>query len=337
MVTLLCLPGASARSAFRLRRLEAQLADLAPDLGTLDAVTLFAVALDRPLSESEKTRLLGLLDHEAEPVRAALPAGVVITPRPGTQSPWSTKATDIAHRCGLTAVSRIERGVVWTWTGTVPDAARDAVLLALHDRMTESVLPSGTDDLSRLFVAESPRALSRVPVGAEGAAALEAANADLGLALAADEIAYLAAAFVELGRDPSDVELMMFAQANSEHCRHKIFNASWTLDGVDEARSLFSMIRNTHQENPNHTLSAYKDNAAVVAGYASRRLWPDPETGVYGEVDEPSHLLMKVETHNHPTGISPHRGPPQALAARFGTRAPPAARASRGRGSRPSA
>lgn len=308
MLTLLCLPGATARSAFRLRRLEAQLAAIAPEIGTLDVVTAFAVALERPLTDSESQRLRALLDYEAEPVRAALPAGVLVTPRPGTISPWSSKATDIAHRCGLTAISRVERGEVWTWTGTVPEAAREAVLLQLHDRMTQAVLPGGVDDLARLFVADAPRPLTRVPVGEHGRAALVAANTSLGLALAGDEIDYLARAFAELGRDPSDVELMMFAQANSEHCRHKIFNASWTIDGVDEAHSLFQMIRNTHQLHPNHTLSAYKDNAAVVAGYPSRRLWVDPQTGVYTEVAEPSHLLMKVETHNHPTGISPHPG-----------------------------
>ena len=305
--SILVLPGASARSAFRLRRLESELAGVAPALGTLDAVTVHLVALRRALTDAERARLEALLDYEAEPCRPALPDGVLITPRPGTISPWSSKATDIVHRCEIDAVERVERGVLWAWSGSLPGAARGAVLSALHDRMTEAVLPDAAA-AAALFAESEPRPLARVPVRAEGAAALDAANRRLGLALSDDEVAYLVASFDRLGQDPSDAELMMFAQANSEHCRHKIFNASWTLDGEDQPHSLFGMIRNTHRLHPGHTLSAYKDNAAVVAGYPTRRLWPSPESGVYTEHAEASHLLMKVETHNHPTGISPHPG-----------------------------
>ena len=305
-LTVLVLPGAPARSAFRLARLTDSLASDGVLVRDLAATTVHLVALRRPLTPAERATLDALLDYDAQPCAAAVPAPrALVTPRPGTQSPWSTKATDILHRCGLDAVARVEHAVAWTWAGHGADD--DAVIGTVHDRMTEAVLPS-TDGVGVLFQAESARPLARVPVLDQGAAALERANQALGLALADDEIAYLHDAFARMGRDPSDVELMMFAQANSEHCRHKIFNASWAIDGVEQAHSLFAMIRHTHAEHPNHTLSAYKDNAAVVAGYSASRLWPDPSTGVYTARAEPTHLLMKVETHNHPTGISPHPG-----------------------------
>ncbi len=304
--TVLALPGAPARSAFRLARLTESLAADGVLVRDLAATTVHLVALRRPLTGAERATLDALLDYDALPCAPALPAHrALITPRPGTQSPWSTKATDILRRCGLDAVERVELAEAWSWSG---DVAHDAaVVAAVHDRMTQAAMPS-TDAVGVLFDAAAARPLRRVPVLDQGAPALERANEALGLALAADEIAYLHDAFTRMARDPSDVELMMFAQANSEHCRHKIFNASWTIDGVEQAHSLFAMIRHTHAEHPNHTLSAYKDNAAVVAGYTAARLWPDPDTGVYGPHDEPTHLLMKVETHNHPTGISPHPG-----------------------------
>jgi len=232
-----------------------------------------------------------------------------VVPRFGTISPWSSKATDITHICGIDAVQRIERGRFYELNFT---SKADASLIAaadalLHDRMMELVL----DDLeqaSGLFEHNQPAPASVVPVIKDGKPALEKANVELGLALADDEIDYLVESFQKLGRDPVDVELMMFAQANSEHCRHKIFNASWTIDGEAQELSLFQMIRNTHKLVPDHVLSAYKDNAAVMEGYQGKRYWADPRSDRYEYHDEAIHILMKVETHNHPTAISPYPG-----------------------------
>ncbi|MSU48762.1 MAG: phosphoribosylformylglycinamidine synthase, partial [Opitutus sp.] len=241
----------------------------------------------------------------------------VVAPRPGTISPWSSKATDIAHICGLTAVQRIERVIVYTldlgdpmprFPLTALDPAQlQALRTRLHDRMTQVVF----GDLAAgetLFRHEQPRAMASVPVLAAGRAALVAANAALGLALAEDEIDYLVNAFTALGRDPHDIELMMFAQANSEHCRHKIFNATWEIDGATRDRSLFQMIKNTYQLHNDGILSAYKDNAAVLTGTRGGRFYVDSKTGAYAAHDEEIHVLCKVETHNHPTAISPFPG-----------------------------
>ena len=233
-------------------------------------------------------------------------AALFVVPRLGTISPWSSKATDIARTSGLAAVRRIERGVAWTLAGIGgAEALRCADLL--HDRMTESVL-TRAEDAARLFARAEPARFSRVGVLAGGRAALEAADKQLGLALAPDELDYLVAAYRELGRDPSDVELMMFAQANSEHCRHKIFNAEWWLDGERQERSLFQMIRNTHEKSPDGVLSAYRDNAAVIAGSEATRFLVDGATKRWTPVREPAHIAIKVETHNHPTAISPYPG-----------------------------
>ena len=304
---MLVLPGASARSSFRLAKLLDVLREELPGLDRLRCHSVHLLDLARPLDETELSELHALLDYESEAPPAELPrVDLVVVPRPGTISPWSSKATDILQRCGLTAVKRVERGVSWTLEGDLSPAQRDHAAHLLHDRMTEAVLTE-LAEAEVLFETHTPRPVGTVPVLSQGREALEQANNALGLALAADEIDYLLAAFRGLGRDPRDVELMMFAQANSEHCRHKIFNASWTIDGVDQARSLFSMIRNTHELHPNFTLSAYKDNAAVVEGRQAARLWVNDER-VYEAISEPTHLLMKVETHNHPTGISPHPG-----------------------------
>ena len=241
-----------------------------------------------------------------EPVEpSALPRGAgtrYATPRVGTLSPWSSKATDIARVCGV-AARRIERGRLITGLGA---SLTDAAAGALHDPMTESLLddPAALDGL---FVAPAARPLVRVPLAAEGRAALARANDEWGLALSDEEIDYLAAHYAGAGRDPSDAELMMFAQINSEHCRHKIFNARFTVDGAEQPHSLFEMIRMTHAATPGGVLSAYKDNAAVVAGAHAMRYLRDAD-GRWQGVDEPVHLLMKVETHNHPTGISPDPG-----------------------------
>ncbi len=220
-------------------------------------------------------------------------------PRLGTISPWSSKATDIARNCGLAEVLRIERGLAYTLE-IEGRAERDALAAPLHDRMTETVLAS-LDDAEQLFRHVAPRPLERVARGA-----LREANQRLGLALSEDEIDYLRAAFDALGRDPTDAELTMFAQANSEHCRHKIFNADWIIDGEKQPQSLFGMIRHTHAANPQGTIVAYADNAAVIEGRQAKRFYP---TGnVYGNNLEFTHAVIKCETHNHPTAISPFPG-----------------------------
>jgi len=237
---------------------------------------------------------------------------LLVVPRPGTISPWSSKATDIAQHCGLDAVRRLERGTTYRLQPMSAEGL-DATALAtaaalLHDRMTEVVLRDPAE-AERLFMQAEPRALTRVALLADGRAALEQANIELGLALSADEIEYLAERFTALGRDPTDVELMMFAQANSEHCRHKIFNADWVIDGEPQPQSLFAMIRNTTACSPAGVLSAYKDNAAVIAGWPGRRFAASGEgDGRYRRSDEPLHILFKVETHNHPTAIAPDPG-----------------------------
>src|SRR5450432_3118467 len=230
---------------------------------------------------------------------------VLVVPRLGTISPWSSKATDIARICGLPGVRRIERGIWYGVAGEVTDEA--ALRRALHDRMTESVLASA-DEAAGLFVKAAPRPLATIALAGDGRAALTRANVALGLALAPDEIDYLCDAYATLGRDPTDVELMMFAQANSEHCRHKIFNADYVLDGVPQPLSLFKMIRRSTEASPAGVLSAYKDNAAVIEGSVGGRFFPDPATRVYAAHTEPVHILLKVETHNHPTAISPFPG-----------------------------
>ena len=234
----------------------------------------------------------------------------LVVPRSGTISPWSSKATEIAQRCGLNNVKRIERGLLYrvaTQSAQPLSAAVKAqVLPLLYDRMTQSVM--GADVEPDLFVEHAAQSLTTVAVVEQGREALLAANSELGLALSGDEIDYLTESFETLGRNPTDVELMMFAQANSEHCRHKIFNAQWTIDGVQQAESLFAMIRNTAQQSPDGILSAYHDNASVAEGATAQVFIRNAITGEYSYVQEAAHLLMKVETHNHPTAISPHPG-----------------------------
>ncbi|HEX3848755.1 MAG TPA: phosphoribosylformylglycinamidine synthase, partial [Steroidobacteraceae bacterium] len=259
---------------------------------------------------AERALLERLLTYGPRDLPTA-PAGqpVLITPRVGTESPWSSKATDIAHVCGLTAVRRIERGTAYFFgseTPLLPDVLKGASAL-LHDRMTESVWVD-TLEPHGLFHAAAARPLRSIALGTDGRAALSRANRDLGLALSDDEIEYLDEAFTKLGRDPTDVELMMFAQANSEHCRHKIFNADFIIDGVAQRDSLFAMIRATYARNSAGVLSAYRDNAAVIAGGEATRFSPDPGTRRYQGTRETADIVMKVETHNHPTAISPFPG-----------------------------
>ncbi len=307
---MLILPGSPALSPFRLGQLLERLRSVVPELAACEAHHVHFVHLDAALDAREQHRLERLLDYGE--TAAALPvAGTlfVVTPRLGTVSPWSSKATDIAHNCGLTKVDRIERGTVYHLQGVDaldPDHWRRVAAL-LHDRMTEMVLPD-LEQAEALFQHHDPAPLRVIDLSGDPRAALVRANQEMGLALAPDEIDYLAASYAELGRSPTDVELMMFAQANSEHCRHKIFNANWIIDGVRQDRSLFDMIRNTYAHASEGILSAYRDNAAVVEGSEAARFLADPRRHDYRLWREPVHLLMKVETHNHPTAISPFPG-----------------------------
>src|SRR5215469_11401456 len=308
-MSLLQLPGAPALSAFRLAKLLARLVALEPAVRALDSRFVHFVDLERPLAAAELGILERLLTYGPR-IEAALQEGegepLIVVPRPGTVSPWSSKATDIAQVCGLQAVRRIERGIVYRVLASKPLGRARLLELApaLLDRMTEAPLFDSAE-AETLFGHAQPRPLVRVPMGP---GALERANRELGLALSMDEIEYLQSSFQRLGRDPTDVELMMFAQANSEHCRHKIFNASWIIDGREREESLFAMIRYTHSRNPRGVLSAYRDNAAVIEGSAGTRYFPDPESGIYRASVEPIDILIKVETHNHPTAISPFPG-----------------------------
>ncbi|HEV7632118.1 MAG TPA: phosphoribosylformylglycinamidine synthase [Steroidobacteraceae bacterium] len=305
---MLLLNGGPAHSAFRLAKLLELLRSLEPQVTTLQARYAHLVDLEKPLDPAGAALLRELLAYGPRYDADAPMTGelLLVLPRPGTTSPWSSKATDIAHVCGLTSLRRIERGIEYRVAAAapLPPARLQQLAALLHDRMTEAVFLT-VEDAGRLFLREEPRPLCTVP---RDGASLSAANAVLGLALSADEIDYLAASFARLGRDPTDVELMMFAQANSEHCRHKIFNADFIVDGVPQAKSLFAMIRNTHAVSPAGVLSAYRDNAAVIEGSMATRYFPDPHSGVYRASDEHVDILMKVETHNHPTAISPFPG-----------------------------
>jgi phosphoribosylformylglycinamidine synthase len=295
---VLTLPGAVALSPFRVDKLLASL----PRGIRLDTRFIHFVAVSAPLDPRERSVLDRLLTYGTS-IRTE-PRGQLrlVLPRFGTVSPWSSKATDIAHNCGLAKVLRIERGVAYYVERA--DARRLDALI--HDRMTEVVVDHLAEG-ERLFAHASPQPLATVDVMGGGRAALEAANGSMGLALAADEIDYLVENFRKLGRNPTDVELMMFAQANSEHCRHKIFNASWTIDGERQDRSLFQMIRNTHEKSPAGTIVAYADNSAVMEGARAQRFFPDA-AGEWQYRADHTHILMKVETHNHPTAIAPHPG-----------------------------
>jgi phosphoribosylformylglycinamidine synthase len=304
--------GAPAFSPVHRDKLLALCRERVPEVVTLYAELMHFLQPVEQLSDAEKEVLYQLLDYGPRlKIEGWEGSRLVVIPRPGTISPWSTKATDIAHHCGLARLRRIERGVVF-FVGDkdgLPLAREQVELLKplLHDRMTQVVV-SRMDEGAALFAGHTPRPLATVDVLKGGRAALAAANREQALALAEDEVDYLAARFTELKRNPTDVELMMFAQANSEHCRHKIFNASWTVDGVKRERSLFQAIQNTHGLHPEGVLSAYKDNAAVLQGVEAERFFPDTLSGEWRFQREPTHLVIKVETHNHPTAISPYPG-----------------------------
>ncbi|MBI3143874.1 MAG: phosphoribosylformylglycinamidine synthase [Pseudogulbenkiania sp.] len=310
MSHILKLRGGVALSQFRLDKLltAAREAGLPPL--TLDAEFWHFVESDRALSEEEQSVLAKLMIY-GEPPLATAPTGelFLVTPRLGTLSPWASKATDIAQHCGLEGIHRIERGTAFHIQPSAPlsDEQRRVLISLLHDRMTETVLAS-LDEADRLFTHVEPQPLTSVDILGGGRDALVAANGDLGLALSPDEIDYLVENFTRMGRNPTDVELMMFAQANSEHCRHKIFNAQFIVDGEEKQKSLFRMIRDTHEAHPQGTLVAYNDNASVIEGAEIERLYPQPDGHQYAFHSEQTHILMKVETHNHPTAISPFPG-----------------------------
>jgi phosphoribosylformylglycinamidine synthase len=320
---MLILPGSNALSAFRSQRLLTQLQAAVPAVTAVQARFVHFIDASAPLSADDTSRLNGLLTY-GEPAHADLADGAIeeffVIPRFGTISPWASKATDIAHNCGMAHIKRVERGIAYrvqlksgilgTAIGAAKKLAEDelqAVAALIHDRMTESVLRH-PDEAAGLFRTLDARPLETVDVIGMGKAALEKANTDLGLAMSDDEIEYLDAAFTKAGRNPTDVELMMFAQANSEHCRHKIFNADWTIDGEVQDKSLFQMIKNTHQLQPKGTIVAYSDNSSIMEGAEVTRFFPQGEGQEYAAMTELTHTLMKVETHNHPTAISPFPG-----------------------------
>jgi len=306
------LRGAPALSEFRIQKLLAQCEDLTLPVTDVYAEYAHFAKLNAVLATDEENVLQQLLTY-GPTIEEHEPQGqfLLVTPRPGTISPWSSKSTDIAHNCGLAKVERLERGMAYYITlksdASLTVAQKAQLSSLLHDRMMESVF-SDFSDAEQLFASAEPSELTAIDIENGGKNALVQANIDLGLALATDEVNYLFENFSKLGRNPHDIELYMFAQANSEHCRHKIFNADWTIDGEKQPKSLFKMIRNTHEVNPDFVLSAYKDNAAVMVGNKGGRFFPNPQTNVYGYHHEDIQILMKVETHNHPTAISPYPG-----------------------------
>ena len=304
--------GASALSVFKSSKLLHSMRGACSSIDSLHARFVHFVDCEDNFSVLDSPQLASLLSY-GELGEPQFPGDQVIlsrlvVPRPGTMSPWSSKATDIIHNCGISTVNRIERGILFS-IGIKKELEAEQVKTVdqfLYDKMTQVVLDE-IKDAEMLFMSAKPTPMQAISI-ANGKETLSSANDSMGLALAQDEIDYLFERFTELGRNPNDVELMMFAQANSEHCRHKIFNASWTIDGEQQERSLFSMIRNTKECSPKDVLSAYSDNAAVMRGYTGSRFFPDPNNKEYGFKEEPIHILMKVETHNHPTAIAPFPG-----------------------------
>ncbi|TCB66023.1 phosphoribosylformylglycinamidine synthase [Acinetobacter sp. ANC 4178] len=300
--------GAPAHSSFKQTQLLSRLSSIS-SVQSIESQWVYL--FDQALNEQQQQSALQLLNEgEVFQIRQAAndEVQILVTPRVGTISPWSSKATDIFANCN-TPIHRLERGVLFTLKGI--SEVSNEVKLALHDRMTESVF-SSIDDAVALFQETAPKPLNSIDILGEGKQALVQANSEFGFALSDEEIDYLTAAFNKLGRNPHDIELMMFAQANSEHCRHKIFGSEWTIDGEVQPLSLFQMIKNTYKESPTDVLSAYKDNASVIVGYDTQRFYPkkDEDTGhyTYKYKSQAAHILMKVETHNHPTAIAPFAG-----------------------------
>ncbi|WP_168405209.1 phosphoribosylformylglycinamidine synthase [Acinetobacter indicus] len=299
--------GAPAHSSFKKTQLLSRLSSIS-SVQSFDSQWIYL--FDQALNEQQQQSALELLNDGAS-FELRQPASdevqILVTPRVGTISPWSSKATDIFANCNI-PVHRMERGLLFTLKGV--KALSKEALQILHDRMTESVFTDITD-AAALFVETAPKPLNSIDILGQGKEALVKANNEFGFALSEDEIDYLTEAFTKLGRNPNDIELMMFAQANSEHCRHKIFGSEWTIDGEVQPLSLFQMIKNTYKESPTDVLSAYKDNASVIVGFDTQRFYPTQEENgqyVYKYKSQAAHILMKVETHNHPTAIAPFAG-----------------------------
>jgi phosphoribosylformylglycinamidine synthase len=303
---LLIFRGETALSSFRrIPLLERARQDL-PGLADIETHYLFIAHLQRELKTDEHLQLQRILGAQNE-TQELSPQQLFVCPRPGTISPWSSKATDILRNCGFSAVERIERGIVYTFTGdpNPTPAQLQALVPLLHDRMIEAPVT----DIEALFAQVDPRPLIHIPLLSEGRAALERANSEMGLALSDEEMDYFLQTYDKQQRNPTDVELMMFSVVNSEHCRHKIFNAEWIVDGQRQTHSLFDMIRHTHKTHPQGTIKAYSDNSGILAGYRVPVFRPDGSAQHrYGYRDEQTHVLIKVETHNHPTAISPYPG-----------------------------
>ena len=317
---MLILHGNRAFSDFNKDKLLKILQRGIPEIKDIHARYWHFVKVSQTLDDSERAILEELLDYgekhgeNSNEENNSEPGGelFLVTPRPGTISPWSSKASDIIHNCGLLKVERAERGTAYFIELDAPEKRLDEdqrlfISEHIHDRMIEVVM-SDSNEAEALFSDAEPAPMNSIELGNNPQSALQKANTDLGLALSADEIDYLAENYAALGRNPTDVELMMFAQANSEHCRHKIFNADWIIDGKKQDKTLFGMIKNTYKKSPEGILSAYHDNASVVEGSLATRFFPNSNNHEYGYSEEPVHMLMKVETHNHPTAISPFPG-----------------------------
>lgn len=303
---MIVIGGINALSQFRAAALQTKLDGARAPVKAISAEFVHFTDIEKPLSKADSARLDQLLTYDTPYDGTRSGSLYLVVPRPGTISPWSSKATDITRNSGLTAVKRIERGTAY-YIETADSVDRDEIASLLHDRMTETVLDS-LESAEALFATPEPKPLITVDILAGGKQALETANTNQGLALSPDEIDYLVDAYTDIGRNPSDAELMMFGQVNSEHCRHKIFNADWVIDGKKQPKSLFKMIKNTYEKGGEDVLSAYSDNAAVLAGPTADRFFANPESKEYGFVTEPIHSVIKVETHNHPTAIAPFPG-----------------------------
>ena len=301
--------GPASHSPFKLESLLRRLLSIDQNITGLGARFIHFIDSKNDLGEEQDRILDSILEYGPNwPFGADEGFKIFTLPRFGTTSPWSSKATDIAKVCGLSSIERIERGVVFSLALTNKDKRpkKEAIDL-LYDRMTEVAI-TDLKQAKEIFSSLEPQPFSEVDILSDGKSALETANLQLGLALNDDEIEYLLEQFTKLNRNPTDAELMMFAQANSEHCRHKVFNADWIIDGIEKERSLFQMIKHTHEASSRNVLSAYKDNAAVIAGHKADWFLPNLDDQKYRRFNDEIHTMMKVETHNHPTAISPYPG-----------------------------
>lgn len=304
-ISMQCFVGAEAFTSFREQQLLSKLKKKFPKIKSIRAQTLYFVQMSSSIDDARLEQLTQLLPGTKPEQLSDDDHTIYVVPRFGTISPWSSKATEIAKICDFDFLHRIERGIRYSIKGSVE--ITDALLKFFYDPMTESVV-THVNELSAIFETHEPKPLKTIDLMNDGEAALIEANQRLGLALSKNEIDYLLSTYKNLKRNPTDVELMMFAQVNSEHCRHKIFNAQWRINGVDQNNSLFNMIRHTYKKNPDNAIVAYSDNAAVIKGSNAKRLFVDPDSKCYRYYDEPAQIVFKVETHNHPTAISPFPG-----------------------------